>query len=438
MSGALSAAGTDGGSVVRLPRLWRAPAWADGDPVAELAQRLGDACASAVHADEIAALLESDGLTDEQITERYRHPDLFALAETLFALVPRAYPEPEPAADPWRTDVGRCILRGLTFALPGVAYVVGGRWAAGPDGYFGVSAAVAGWAVAALCSWGWNQALAHRAGLLLLAGRPRAAARCLLSGGAAGTALATAAAAAVMGPAHLPALAFAAGQALYMAAATALLVLRRERTLLYVLAPLTLAAACGAAALPSPAAAALLATTVTAATAAAAATALHPPNTELPAGARQNASRGLTARLRRRADASGSENDPRQAMDQSPPSSPASLTARLRRRRADASGSENDPRQAMGQSLPLSPARLTARLRRSRPGASRAESSPENGPARPDSPHGSGAAAAARLSRRPAPAPPCGSPCRSAWPGSVPGGWWLRGRSAGSSSVRSP
>ncbi|MBN6547196.1 hypothetical protein ITX34_29620, partial [Streptomyces bryophytorum] len=231
MSGALSAAGADGGSVVRLPRLRRAPAWADGDPVAELAQRLGDACGSAVHADEIAALLESDGLTDEQITERYRHPDLFALAETLFALVPRTYPEPEPAADPWRTDVGRCVLRGLTFALPGVAYVVGGRWAAGPDGHFGVSAAVAGWAAAALCSWGWNQALAHRAGLLLLASRPRAAARCLLTGGAAGTGLATAAAAAVIGPAHLPALAFAAGQALYMAAATALLVLHRERTL---------------------------------------------------------------------------------------------------------------------------------------------------------------------------------------------------------------
>ncbi|MDD1059088.1 hypothetical protein NMG29_12845 [Streptomyces cocklensis] len=303
MSGLLSVVGGDGaaGALVRLPRRRRTPSWAVADPVVELAERLAEACASAVHPDEIAALLESEGLTDEQITERYEHRDLFALAGTLFALVPRAYPEPAPAADPWRTDLGRCVLRGLTFALPGVAYVIGGRWAGGPDGPFGVSGAVAGWAAAALFSWGWNQGLAHRAGLLLLAGRRRAAARCLLSGGAAGTVPATAAAVGVTGLAHPSAPAFAAGQALYMAAATTLLVLGRERTLLYVLAPLTLAAACGAAALPSPAAAALLAATVAAATAAAVASALRRADGELPPAAGQNAPvrRGPAALLRR-------------------------------------------------------------------------------------------------------------------------------------------
>lgn len=94
MSGLLSVVGGDGaaGALVRLPRR-RTPSWAVADPVVELAERLAEACASAVHPDEIAALLESEGLTDEQITERYEHRDLFALAGTLFALVPRAYPE---------------------------------------------------------------------------------------------------------------------------------------------------------------------------------------------------------------------------------------------------------------------------------------------------------------------------------------------------------
>jgi hypothetical protein len=278
-------------------RLRRTPEWAarraGADPVDELAQRMGAACAGAVHAEEIAALLESEGLTDEQITGRYRHPDLFALAETLYARVPRAFPEPEPGPDPWRTGLTRCVLRGLTFALPGLAYVLGARWADGPDGPFGVTAAVAGWAVAALFSWGWNQGLAHRAGLLLLAGRRRDAARCLLSGGAVGAAGATAAALALTGVARPAPPLFAAGQALYMAAATTVLVLGGERLLLYVLAPLTPAAASGAAGLPSPALASGLTATVLAALWAAAHTARRPGGTPHGRG-------GLRAQPRRR------------------------------------------------------------------------------------------------------------------------------------------
>lgn len=258
-----------------LPRPRRVPSWAVGDPVAELAERLAAACSAAVHPDEIAAVLESEGLTDEQITGRYGHPDLFSLARELFETVPRRFPEPEPVDDPWRVDVWRCVLRGLTFALPGVAYVLGGRWAGGDDGPFGVSRAVAGWGAAALCGWGWNQALAHRAHLHLLVHRPRAAARCLVTGAAAGACLATLAAAAVSGPARLPALAFAAGQSVYVASATVLLVLGRERSLLHVLTPLAVAVGCGASGLPSPAVAAVLVATATAAAAAALATALR-------------------------------------------------------------------------------------------------------------------------------------------------------------------
>ncbi|MFG1806865.1 hypothetical protein [Streptomyces sp. NPDC049040] len=382
MSGPLPLAektGEDGamGAVVRLPRARRTPSWAVADPVAELAERLAVPCASAVHPDEVAALLESEGLTDEQITGRYRHRDLFSLAEELFALVPRAYPEPEPAADPWRTDVRRCVLRGLTFALPGVAYVVGGRWAGGPDGPFGVTAAVAGWAAAALCSWGWNQGLAHRAALLLLAQRPRAATRCLLTGAAAGTLLATSAAVAVTGLAHPAAPAFALGQALYMAAATVLLVLGRERSLLYVLAPLTVAAVCGAGGLPSPAVAAILVGTVVAAMAAAVSTAAR-------ATSPRTAPRGLSARLRRRpATAEAPRRLTTRLRRRRTTAAPATaeapqhLTARLKRRRTTADGATTPPRRHLTARLKRrrttadpataeAPQRLTARLKRRR------------------------------------------------------------------------
>ncbi|MFF6956798.1 hypothetical protein [Streptomyces sp. NPDC008317] len=279
MSGPMSllsrVAGGGMAALPELPRPRRVPSWAVGDPVAELAERLSAACSAAVHPDEIAAVLESEGLTDEQITGRYGHPDLFSLARELFETVPRRFPEPEPADDPWQVDVWRCVLRGLTFALPGVAYVLGGRWAGGDDGPFGVSRAVAAWGAAALCGWGWNQALAHRAHLHLLAQRPRAAARCLVTGAAVGDCLAGAAAAAVAGPGHLSALAFAAGQSVYVASATVLLVLGRERSLLYVLTPLAVAVACGAGGLPSPAVAAVLVATAAAAGGAALATALR-------------------------------------------------------------------------------------------------------------------------------------------------------------------
>ncbi|WP_328917221.1 MULTISPECIES: hypothetical protein [unclassified Streptomyces] len=291
----------DGGSgSLRLsPRpLRRVPSWAVGDPVADLGDDLIEQCGAASHPDEIAALLESEGLTEDRISARYGHPDLFSLAAELFVTVPRRFPEPEPAADPWRVDPWRCVLRGLTFALPAAAYVLGGRWSDGPEGPFGVTRAVAAWAMAALCGWGWNQGLAHRAHLLLLAQRPGAAARTLLRGAVAGAGLSTVAAAAVARPGLPSAIVFAAGQALYVASATVLLVLGRERALLYVLAPLTVAACCGAGGLPSGVVAAVLTATV----AAAAATALSATLAAAPAG-----DAGLAARLRElwRGDAEG-------------------------------------------------------------------------------------------------------------------------------------
>jgi hypothetical protein len=206
------------------------------DAVDLLAAELADRVGPAVHPYEVAALLESEGLTAEAIRERYGHPDLFSLAAALYERVPRTFPEPPRPTDPWRPDHVRCALRGALFALPGLAYLLVGRlWHAGP----GTRALI----VAGLVSWAWGQGLGHRAGLRLATGRHEAG-RTLLVGAPLGAVLATAAGASLT---HEPVpVLFAAGQSLYLAAAGVLLVLHREWLLLAALGPVT----AGAAALP--------------------------------------------------------------------------------------------------------------------------------------------------------------------------------------------
>ncbi|MFJ6786207.1 hypothetical protein [Streptomyces angustmyceticus] len=72
------------------------------DPVRSLMHRHQELCARAVDALEIAAGLEAHGVTD-RTAARFRHRDVFSLAEELYARVPRADPE---SADPERTDPG--------------------------------------------------------------------------------------------------------------------------------------------------------------------------------------------------------------------------------------------------------------------------------------------------------------------------------------------
>ncbi|MEU5126904.1 hypothetical protein [Streptomyces mobaraensis] len=204
-------------------------------PIDELARELHDVCAAAVHPDEIAAVLEADGLTSEQIAGRYGRRDAFELAADLFARVSRAHPEPPPAPDPWQVKPALVLLRSLVFTLPGFGYALGAPLLTGGRGAGGLPDGTAGLVAAALTAWAWNQALAHRAYLRLAAGGRAAAGRCLRTGAPLGALLATAAALAFHGPAG--AASFAVGQALYLSAATVLLVLGRERLLLYTLLP---------------------------------------------------------------------------------------------------------------------------------------------------------------------------------------------------------
>ncbi|MEU3619972.1 hypothetical protein ABZ725_47985 [Streptomyces sp. NPDC006872] len=216
-------AADDSTLTIRLP--WLGP---DDEAVSRLAAELADRIGPAVHPYEVAAILEVEGLSASTIRERYGHPNLFSLAAALFELVPRTFPEPAPAADPWRPDTARCLLRGVLFALPGLAYLLTAPlWNAGEH----APALI----VAGLVSWAWGQALGHRAHLRLATGRGEGG-RTLLAGAPMGAVLATAAAAPLAD--GMPVLLTAAAQSLYLAAAGVLLVLARERLLLAALSPL--------------------------------------------------------------------------------------------------------------------------------------------------------------------------------------------------------
>ncbi|MEU1517743.1 hypothetical protein ABZ490_37315 [Streptomyces sp. NPDC005811] len=226
--------------LVPRQRTARTPSWAAPDPLDRLAAQLGDFAAAAVHPDEIAAVLESDGLSDDRIRERYGVPDSFALAEKLYTRVPRRHPEPgTPPHDPWRVGLRACLLRGLVFALPGLAYVLGAPLLTGPPGALGLPPSTVPLLAGALFGWTWNQGLSHRAYAWLGLGEPAAARRCLLVGAPVGALLGALTALACAGPADGAAVAFAAGQSCYLGASTTLLVLGRERALLAALTPLT-------------------------------------------------------------------------------------------------------------------------------------------------------------------------------------------------------
>ncbi len=226
------------------PSRQRTPSWAQPDPVDELAERLDDVIAAAVHPDEIAAVLESDGLSDDQIRERYGVKNSFALAEELYERVERRYPEPDgPLHDPWQIGLLGCLLRGVVFALPGFGYVLGAPLLAGPEGDLGLPAGTVPLLAGALCGWTWNQGLAHRAYSWLGLGDRLAARRSLLLGAPAGALLGALIALAVAGTAHPAAIVFAAGQSGYLGAATVLLVMGRERALLIALLPMAAGAA---------------------------------------------------------------------------------------------------------------------------------------------------------------------------------------------------
>ncbi|MFD0565175.1 hypothetical protein ACFQ2M_26605 [Kitasatospora saccharophila] len=92
---------------------------APADPVRELLDANRDLCEQAVDPLEIAAALEDSGLAADGAA-RYRHADVFGLAEELYARVPRRPPtrEPLPPAEPRRTLPLAALRGAATHLLP--------------------------------------------------------------------------------------------------------------------------------------------------------------------------------------------------------------------------------------------------------------------------------------------------------------------------------
>jgi hypothetical protein len=237
------------------------------DPAEEAATRFGGVAAAAVHPFEVAAAIEAEGVTDRQVQRNYGRTDAFELAEELYADTPRSYPEPEATPSPWHSPLSTSVLRGVLYALPGLAFPLGAPMLSGPADRGGLPHGTVALALSILFNWAWNQALAHRTHSRLGRGQRRSAGLCLLRGACVGAGLGALGAllgALVAGTDVGGVLLFCGGQAVYLAASCVLLVLGRESLLLKVLAP---AAVGGAGALlglfrPTPLTALLLLCTV--------------------------------------------------------------------------------------------------------------------------------------------------------------------------------
>ncbi|WP_405699547.1 hypothetical protein OG209_13735 [Streptomyces sp. NBC_01383] len=90
------------------------------DPVKSLMHRHRELCERAVDPLEIAAGLEAHGVTD-RTAARYRHRDVFSLAEELFARVPGRAGEPAGALSAPAHDIRTRAAWSLRALLPGAA-----------------------------------------------------------------------------------------------------------------------------------------------------------------------------------------------------------------------------------------------------------------------------------------------------------------------------
>jgi hypothetical protein len=166
------------------------------DPVEELAVRVSPLCGTAVDALQVAAVLESDGITDRTARDIYGYSDVFVLAGEVHRRV--TPPEPTTEARPrerWRTT--RELSHGLMYALPSAAFPAA-------LGLLGTRALVAGMVFATATGWVWGMGLSTIAYRMLGKGRPDAAVLVLRWGVALGVLVAGAGAAALVRLDQLP------------------------------------------------------------------------------------------------------------------------------------------------------------------------------------------------------------------------------------------
>ncbi|WUC39852.1 hypothetical protein OG956_11885 [Streptomyces sp. NBC_00557] len=132
----------DSGSSEPDRRRIAAPRRGAADPVKALLHRHRELCERAVDPLEIAAGLEAHGVTD-RTAARFRHRDVFSLAEELYARVPRgAEQRPEPEALPVPRVRAGWVLLALLPGTLAVATVAGLRLTHGEPRLLAVAAGV--------------------------------------------------------------------------------------------------------------------------------------------------------------------------------------------------------------------------------------------------------------------------------------------------------
>ncbi|PWI11912.1 hypothetical protein DIZ27_04155 [Streptomyces sp. NWU339] len=118
------------------------------DPVKALLHRHRELCERAVDPLEIAAGLEAHGVTD-RTAARFRHRDVFSLAEELYARIPRDHDTPSPATPAAPEARAGWIARTLLPGALGVASVTALRLTHGQTRLYAVAAGVLAIALAA-------------------------------------------------------------------------------------------------------------------------------------------------------------------------------------------------------------------------------------------------------------------------------------------------
>ncbi|MFJ1926203.1 MULTISPECIES: hypothetical protein [unclassified Streptomyces] len=144
------------------------------DPVKSLMHRHRELCERAVDPLEIAAGLEAHGVTD-RTAARYRHRDVFSLAEELFARVPGTAREPVAVLSAPARDIQTRAAWSLRALLPGAACLATLLTLRLTEGVLGGGARLAIGGGGALLAFA-GLAVALRTGPLSTGGRPTGAA----------------------------------------------------------------------------------------------------------------------------------------------------------------------------------------------------------------------------------------------------------------------
>jgi hypothetical protein len=214
-------------------RVWQADRRST-DPISRLSREFDELAREAVDAAEVTAGLEAAGINDRIARQVYREESVFRLAELVLELVPREVPDPSTHDyNPWRRPFWNHVSRGMLYALPTLPYVVA-------IGFATVTSAGI-WLLLVTCviATAFTQGVAHLAHVTLGYGAPKATVRilriALLIAALAGAALAGIGA--VLTSANLFVCGISCGVLLYTAAATILMVFKREGLLLASLAP---------------------------------------------------------------------------------------------------------------------------------------------------------------------------------------------------------